>query len=485
MYDESQKSQGAYYTPSKVAKNITSWVVKSQRTRILDPGCGTGNFIIHHRRSVGVEADPTAAAIARERAPSALVHNGNFFRWAAETKERFDAVIGNPPFIRYQTFAGELRKSAKILCAHLGLHISGLASSWAPYVAASTRVLKRNGSIAFIVPAEIGHATYSRPLLKFLLSHFGYIHIICVKKKIFAELNEDCWVLHARGFGENTNLIHISKVEHFESFNQPPPANHKIHISELEEWSFRLRPFLLPAHAREAYEYISQLNSSRRLGELAKVGIGYVTGDNDFFHLRPSEAQYLGIPSAFLKPTVRKGSYLKKNTLDTEDVKQWLSDDLPVLLLHIKKTDSLPDRVWSYLSTESADRAKRRYKCRTRTPWYYVPDVHAPDGFLTYMSDRQPALVKNNASCVCTNSVHSIRLFDGYTFDDLTRTWHTATAALSCELEGHALGGGMLKIEPKEATRILLYDDTILENNLANAIKDGLAEIRSWRNATL
>jgi adenine-specific DNA-methyltransferase len=30
--------------------------------------------------------------------------------------------------------------------------------------------------------------------------------------------------------------------------------------------------------------------------------------------------------------------------------------------------------------------------------------------------------------------------------------------ALSCEIEGHPLGGGMLKIEPGEAARLLLTE---------------------------
>jgi hypothetical protein len=39
---------------------------------------------------------------------------------------------------------------------------------------------------------------------------------------------------------------------------------------------------------------------------------------------------------------------------------------------------------------------------------------------------------------------------------NLACAWQTSLARLSCELEGHALGGGVLKLEPTEAENTLL-----------------------------
>ncbi|MBF4213259.1 class I SAM-dependent methyltransferase, partial [Pseudomonas donghuensis] len=79
--------------------------------------CGDGRFLLEHRNSVGIEQDDAAAKLAIERAPWALVHEGDFFSWATNTPERFDCAAGNPPFIRYQTFKGEVRQTALNLCA--------------------------------------------------------------------------------------------------------------------------------------------------------------------------------------------------------------------------------------------------------------------------------------------------------------------------------------------------------------------------------
>ena len=93
--------------------------------------------VVPHTNTVGIEQDAVATHAAMERAPWALIHEGDFFTWAAATHERFNAVGGNPPFIRYQTFAGDLCARALALCQRLGADFTGLTSSWAPFVVAS------------------------------------------------------------------------------------------------------------------------------------------------------------------------------------------------------------------------------------------------------------------------------------------------------------------------------------------------------------
>ena len=62
---------------------------------VLEPGCGTGNFLLPGRRYIGVEQDSISGRIARARHPDQDVRIENF----ADTKlPELDAVIGNVPF---------------------------------------------------------------------------------------------------------------------------------------------------------------------------------------------------------------------------------------------------------------------------------------------------------------------------------------------------------------------------------------------------
>ena len=307
----SQKEAGAYYTPNPVVTSLLRWAVRHEDDRLLDPACGDGRFIAGHRNAVGIEQDTKATQAAMSHAPWALVHEGDFFAWAAETVERFECAAGNPPFIRYQSFKGAARARAIDLCARLGADFSGLASSWAPFIVATAGLLKPGGRMAFVVPAEIGHAPYAAPLLEYLVGRFSNVHIIAVRKKLFPDLSEDCWLLYAEGFEGVVSDIRFTVLDHFEGSVRPP--RHFIRVSVQEwrtEWNRRLRPFLMSSDARDLYRNIAGRSDMPRFGDLASVGIGYVSGANDFFHLRPSDAQRLGISSQFLHPSVRNGRAL-------------------------------------------------------------------------------------------------------------------------------------------------------------------------------
>jgi tRNA1(Val) A37 N6-methylase TrmN6 len=125
----------------------------------------------------------------------ATVLSHDFFEWAATTGDRFDCAAGNPPFIRYQTSKGETRKRAQALCAAQGADFNGLASSWAPFLVAAASLLAPGGRLAFVVPAEIGHAPYAAPLLEYLVRNFATVHVVAYREKLFPDLSEDCWLL--------------------------------------------------------------------------------------------------------------------------------------------------------------------------------------------------------------------------------------------------------------------------------------------------
>lgn len=479
----SQKESGAYYTPDGVVASLLKWAVRDKKERLLDPSCGDGRFIAGHLNSVGIEQDPVAAHEAIARAPWALVHEGDFFVWAKSTHERFDCAAGNPPFIRYQSFKGVVRERALGLCRELGANFSGLTSSWAPFLVAAANLLKPGGRMSFVVPAEIGHAPYAAPLVEYLVANFGLVQVVAFRDKLFPELSEDCWLLHAEDFGSSTSFIRFSPLNTFRAMSRPPRQFLSISVEEWRQvWKRRLRPFLLPSASRDLYRNVQALPGTCHFSDLASVGIGYVSGANDFFHLRPSVAKHLGIPEALLRPAVRNGRVLPLRELTKATVRNWFQADEPMLLLHLPKGGDLPSPVKRYLASEPARTARQAYKCRTRDPWYSVPDVQVPDFFLTYMSGREPGLVRNAASCTCTNSVHSIRLRQRESIHRLQSVWENPFVRLSCEIEGHPLGGGMLKLEVGETNQIVLPAETDLPKLDYAIIQEGLAVMREWRH---
>ncbi|MFG1265388.1 MULTISPECIES: Eco57I restriction-modification methylase domain-containing protein [Xanthobacter] len=478
-----RKQSGAYFTPADVAQALVSWALRHDSDRLIDPSCGDGQFLAIHHNCVGIEQNPASAEAAISAAPWALVHKGDFFAWAGQTHERFECAAGNPPFIRYQSFKGEVRRRALELCAQHGAHFSGLTSSWAPFLVATAALLTPGGRMAFIVPAEIGHAPYAAPLLEYLVQSFSEVHIVAIRRKLFPSLSEDCWLLYADGHGGQTSQISLTVCEEFKPGKRRPKPNIFVDVEEWRTlWSRRLRPYLLPREIRDIYAAVIRDPASRRLGDIASVGIGYVSGDNEFFHLRPSEASRLQIPSRFLHPSLRNGRAMPDRQITKATVETWTRSDDKVLLLKLSRGEELPASVRRYLESSAGREASKGYKCRNRTPWYAVPDVQVPDYVLSYMSGRSANLVRNLAGVTCTNSVHSVKVRDGALARKLFPRWTTPFVRLSCEIEGHALGGGMLKLEPREATRILFPKETAATPANEEALEEAIGTLQRWRH---
>lgn len=479
----SQKEAGAFYTPDAVVSSLTKWAARRDADRLLDPACGDGRFVAAHRNSVGIERDWRAAALAAKRAPRAVIHESDFFHWAAHTQERFECAAGNPPFIRYQSFKGEVRRYALRLCADFGVKFSGLTASWAPFLVVTSSLLKPGGRIAFVVPAAIGHAPYAAPLLDYLVERFGSVQIVAVRTKLFPELSEDCWLLFAERFGGSTTEIGFTDLDRFEPSATPPRQALKVSVREWRQaWKRRLRPYLLSEKARESYRSVASHPSSMRLGDIAEVGIGYVSGANHFFHLRPSQAAAWGIPECFLCPTVRNGRVLPDRELTARTIEEWRRSDNPMMLLRIPKDAELPSNVARYLESEAGRLARESYKCRMRSPWYSVPHVRVPDFFLSYMSGLSPNLVRNLAAASCSNAVHGVHVCDAKSIKRVVNTWQTPFVRLSCELEGHPLGGGMLKLEPREASGIVFAGPGVSSGFSQRDILEAISTMRSWRH---
>src|SRR5574341_1236633 len=96
---------------------------------------------------------------------------------------------------------------------------------------------------------------------------------------------------------------------------------------------------------------------------------------------------------------------------------------------------------------------------------YSVPHVYVGDAFLSYMSGNVPRLVANVAGVVASNTLHLVNLHggSGISAEVLSTLWYTSFTMMSTEIEGHAMGGGMLKLEPSEAERVkVVFPDKLL-----------------------
>jgi type I restriction-modification system DNA methylase subunit len=169
---------GRYYTPPKIVKLMLDSFTLNSKMKILEPGCGVGNFIVTifeklkqaytssnfsnktleelilKNNIFAIDNDAHAVKILKDFLDAdKFEHNikvGSFLSQTGFEKERFDIIIGNPPY------AATLSKEEKKYCEKQFPDIFTETSDTAAFFTAkSIDLLKEGGYLSFIIPATI------------------------------------------------------------------------------------------------------------------------------------------------------------------------------------------------------------------------------------------------------------------------------------------------------------------------------------------
>lgn len=481
-----EKLRGGYYTPSHVAKWITDWAIRSASDVVLEPSCGDGCFLeaainrlngLEERprklstQLLGIEISEEEAARARartvkllgRRSSSARVLSQDFFAWWFSPRAFApDVVIGNPPFIRYQSFPEPSRERAMRAMRSLGLAPNRLTNVWVPFVAASTACLKPGGRLGMVVPAELLQVSYASQLRSFLTDRFERIDVVTCNDLFFEGAEQEVVLLLASGLrpraiANSLCRVAITEMPSAGELTKSEPgkllkkAEPKDVRHDSEKW---LKYFLSPAEIG----LMRELRADTRVTSLfthAEVDVGVVTGKNDFFLLTAAQVKELGI-GRYVTPIVARSAHIRGIRFTRDDWEYLASRSDNVYLLNIGacRDSELPAACAKYIRDAEAQGIHRGYKCSIRNPWYSVPSVWAPDAFLFRQIYDFPRAVLNRAVATSTDTIHRVRCKGKA--DQIIKSLYTSLTAASAEIEGRSYGGGVLELEPSEAERLLM-----------------------------
>ena len=416
------------------------------------------------RALVGVElhADSARAAVAlmADEGMDVEIEVGDFF--ATDLAGHFDAVIGNPPYIRYQDFSGQARARSRKAALALGVKLTGLSSSWAAFVVHATRNLAPNGRLGLVLPAELLSVNYASEVREFLLRRFGRVRLVAFDELLFRDALEDVVLLLAEGSG-STDQIELYRARNAS----------RLRDIDAESWTVvgasgdgKWMTSLIPEAATDVYTDVSTSNSFVSLAGWGHPYLGAVTGNNRWFTLSTLAAVQVGLTDNDLLRISPPGSrHLRGLTFTSKAWDQLCADGRPVYLF--RPTNPASAAASKRITEGEESGVHNAYKCRVREPWWLVPLVEPPDLFFTYMNHLAPQLVTNRAGVHILNSVHGMKLqrtVRQIGMDLLPMAMLNSVTLLGAELIGRAYGGGMLKLEPREAARLPLPSPALVES---------------------
>lgn len=476
-----RKGLGAFYSPRSLVRPMVAWAVTTPTTSVLDPSCGDGVFVelaAERLRELGASAEgaagqihaidlnPQAARLTAETLSRMLgvpleVRAESFFSLEPpgalfSTQAPVDTVIGNPPYIRYQKFTGLSRGEALARATDAGVTLTRLASSWAHFVAHAVTFIKPKGRLALILPAELVHAAYAAPLRRFLRESFADVTVLSFRRAVFPGAQENVIILLASGKGDSHQRLGLVEVDSSRDLDSLTEVLKRAEVfqngSEPTKW--------VPGHTGNKSALclirLQQDGLFHPLGQIGKASIGFVSGANDYFVLTPKNVAALRLPKRSLRPALVRARQIPSFEITHRDIAAMQEEDQRCLLWLPRR--SLTRAEAAYVKKGEAEGIDKRYKCRVRTPWYMVPGVVVPEAFLTYMSDTVPRLCLNGAETATANTLLTVRL--PHVPVSLRKAFviafYNSATMLSCERTGRSYGGGVLKLEPREADQVLV-----------------------------
>lgn len=491
---EIRKERGAFFTPPRIADFMCERLIDQTHTTIFEPSCGEAEFLRAaclrlcrlgisatsvSQAVTGCELHALSADAAEERLAklgfTCTIARGDFL--TIDVDSHFDVIVGNPPYVRFQVIDDATKAIIQDIALRHNVKISSLASLWVPFLLRSCELLRQGGNLGMVLPAELLTVNYASSVRSYLLNHFSQVELFTFEQRIFPEVQEEVILLFAYGFELGaTDAILWHQCQSMNDAAQCSPR-----MYQPGDPSNRWSGGLVLDEAQDVLSNLVENGLLVELGDWGTISLGAVTGCNDYFALSEKAVTDALLTSDDVQPLCPPGSnHLRRLAFTRRDLDELQRSGKRVYLFYPSDDSKKP--VQRYLERGKELAVDKRYKCRKRTPWWRVPSVSAPDAMITYMNGYAPNIVSNEARVVHLNSCHGLYFFDQH--HELgallpVASFNVATL-LSAELTGRSYGGGVLKLEPREAARWLVPSPDFISDH-----RSQLSQISSSVDALL
>ena len=461
-----EKLRGGFYTPEPIAAFILKWGINgSSDYEILEPSCGDGVFLEqlkennHKFNSVtAIEFDEIEAEKADKiKLNNKTVINTDFHLYCNETTSRFDLVVGNPPYIRYQYFQEEQQNEAIKVFNRAKLKYSKLTNAWVSFVVGSSLLLKKKGKIGFVIPAELLQVSYAQQLREFLAHFYNKINIISFEKLVFPDIQQEVVLLLCEKNGSDSHLI-----EHLELRDALDLEKLDVNIlkSPSKKIDFKSNKWTYYFLDQEEIDFLENIATKRKvptIGKYANVEVGITTGANDYFTVPLPVVEAYDL-NEYAKPMVGRSVQVNSVIFTENDWKLNRQTKAKAHLLVFPPKQILNGHKGanSYIKMGESQGINKGYKTGIRDDWFVIPSIKLSDALFIRRNNHYPRLILNEANAYTTDTMHRVFMKKDTNKNAFIASFYNSLSLAFSEIVGRSYGGGVLELMPSEAGKILL-----------------------------
>ena len=165
-----KKNQGIFFTPkSIVLQTISSLPFDFEFNTILEPSCGSGEFIDElvkfNKTITGIEYNKEIYYEIKDKFSGVEILNDNFLNH----DKKYDLIIGNPPYY--------VMKKSNIHETY-SQYINGRPNIFVLFILHSLHLLNPNGIISFVVPNSFLNCLYYNRVRKLIYDEYTVVDIV-------------------------------------------------------------------------------------------------------------------------------------------------------------------------------------------------------------------------------------------------------------------------------------------------------------------
>lgn len=488
-----QKLRGAYYTPLQLAEAMVGLFASQNISAVLEPSCGDGVFLDSLKnlklldkvqKLTAVEIEPEEAEKVRSRYSDFAqieVCTEDFFDYYNRVlgKERFDFILGNPPYIRYQYLKESQREMQSVILTSHGMKANKLINTWVAFIVACVQLLSENGKVAFVIPAEILQVAYAEDLRLYLANNLAKITLITFEQLVFPGIEQEVVVFIGEKGDEEKGIriIEMNNLEGFDWLKLEQNGFQKLqHVKE--KWT----KYFVSADDMNLIQELREDKRFAKFSEYGLINIGITTGNNGYFSVTEETSDQYDLAEVTL-PLIGRSSHAHGIYFTSKDWENNKSEGKRARLINFPEIplEEYPDKHKQYIALGEINGECEGYKCSIRDRWYIVPSIWIPDAFFLRRNNLYPKFVLNRCNAVSTDTMHRMRFKDGVEPENLLLAYYNSISFAFTEICGRSYGGGVLEILPGEMGNILIprvenintkfrekllaYIDSVVRNN--------------------
>ncbi len=459
-----QKLRGAYYTPPAIAKFILQWGINGNNdSNILEPSCGDGVFLeciannkMQYNSITAVEYDAKEAKKAQAIVlRNSEVVNADFHRFCLDTDKRFNLVVGNPPFIRYQYYDSEQQKLADDIFKRSNLKRAKLTNAWVTFVVGCSQLLTETGKMGFVIPTELLMVKYAQQLRQYLAKNFNKINIISFENLVFEEIQQEVVLLLCEKNGTDEHLIEHIEVKDADGLLTLNPHKLQFPTKKIDFHTDKWTYYFLEEEELNLLEKVKHNMPS--ISTYANVEVGITTGANDYFTVPESVVTLYNL-GEYARPMVGRSVQVNSLCFTEKDWQTNVASGAKAYLLVFPSgaKENGNDGVRAYIESGEKEGVNKGYKTGIRDEWYIIPSIKLSDALFLRRNNQYPKFVLNKAKAYTTDTMHRVFIKEGVNKKAFVASYYNSLSFAFAEILGRNFGGGCLELMPSEVGGIYM-----------------------------